>query len=53
MSKPDSRWVSVADDVANEVGMGRTEEEIPDLFHDGFKDGGMGAFTSGLDGTRS
>src|SRR5271155_1976223 len=53
MRKPDARGVSIADDVTNEIGMGRTEEEIPDVFHDGFKDGGMGAFTSGLDGSCS
>ena len=53
MCEPDAWGVSVANDVANEIGMRRAEEEVPDVSVDGFKDVGVGTFASCLNGTSS
>jgi len=50
MSEPDSWRVTVADDVADEIGMGGTQEKVPDVVVDWLKDIGMGCFASSLDG---
>src|SRR5579859_1273727 len=51
--EPDARWVTVADNEADKVGMGGAEEEIPDVGVDRFKDVRVGCFTGGLDGANS
>ena len=50
MSEPDSWRITVADDVADEIGMGGTQEKVPDVVVDWLKDIGMGSFASSLDG---
>jgi len=48
MREPHARRVSVANDVADEIGMGVTKEEVPDMSVDRLKDVGMGCFAGGL-----
>lgn len=53
MSEPNTGGVSVANYVADEIGMRGMEEKIPDLFVDLFEDTGMSALSSCLDSSSS